>query len=107
MTAFDAVADAVALVKEMMPDVDANREYLEPALDLLAEAQSALKVAIDRIDGPRDHDQYRAYDWLRGVAAREQIFIQRYMRLNDPADPAVQGFEGGVMGLVKCRHTRR
>lgn len=85
---FEAVADAVALVREMLPDMDANRAYFEPALDLLAEAQSALRVAIDRIDGPHDPDQFGAYDWLRGVAAREQIYIRRYMRLDDPADPA-------------------
>jgi hypothetical protein len=85
---FEAVADAVALIREMVPDVEANRAFFEPALDLLAEAQSALKVAIDNIGGPRDADQYRAYDWLRGVAAREQIYIRRHMRLDDPADPA-------------------
>ena len=72
----------------MLPDLEANREFFEPALDLLAEAQSALRVAIDRIDGPKDQDQFRVYDWLRGVAAREQIFIRRHMRLDDPADPA-------------------
>lgn len=86
---FEAVADAVALVRGMLPDLEANREYVEPALDLIAEAQSALKVAIDRIGGPHDSDQYRVYDWLRGVAAREQIYIRRHMRLDDPADPTL------------------
>lgn len=85
---FEAVADAVAFIREMLPDVDANRAFFEPALDLLAQAQSSLKVAIDQIGGPHDPDQYRAYDWLRGVAAKEQIYIRRYMRLDDPADPA-------------------
>lgn len=85
---FEAVADALGLVRGMLPDVEANREFFEPALDLLAEAQSALRVAIDRIEGPRDPDQFRVYDWLRGMAAREQIFIPRHMRLGDPADPA-------------------
>jgi len=53
----------------------------------LAEAQSALRVAIDRIDGPNDPDQVRAHRWLCEVAAREQVFIQRHMRLDDPAGP--------------------
>jgi hypothetical protein len=86
---FDAVAEAVALVRGMLPDLEVNREFYEPALDLLAEAQSALRVSIDRIDGPNDPDQYRVYDWLRGVAAREQIYIRRHMRLDDPAEPAL------------------
>ena len=85
---FEAVADVVALVRAMLPDGEANRESFEPALDLLAEAQSALRVSIDRIGGPGDPEQYRAYDWLRGVAAREQIYIRRHMRLDDPADPS-------------------
>ncbi|WP_165249898.1 hypothetical protein [Paludisphaera soli] len=85
---FDAVADGVSLVRGMLPDVEANRRFFEPALDLLAEAQSALRVAIERIDGRKDPDQFAAYDWLRGVAAREQIYIRRYMRLDDPASPS-------------------
>ena len=85
---FEAVADAVALIREMRPDANANRAFVEPALDLLAKAQSALKVAIEEIGGPHDQDQYRIYDWLRGIAAREQIYIRRHMRLDDPADPA-------------------
>ncbi len=72
----------------MLPDLELNREFYEPALDLLAEAQSALRVAIDRLNGPNDPDQFRVYDWLRGVAAREQIYIRRHMRLDDPADPS-------------------
>jgi hypothetical protein len=86
---FEAVAEAVALVRKMLPNRDAKREWFEPALDLLAEAQSALRVAIDRIEDVRDQDQFKVYSWLRGVAARDQIYIRRYMRLDDPADPAI------------------
>ena len=85
---FETVADALAFVRGMLPDVDSKREFFEPALDLLAEAQSALRVAINRIDGPHDTDQFGCYNWLRGVAAREQIYIHRHMRMDDPADPA-------------------
>ncbi|WP_165226589.1 hypothetical protein [Aquisphaera insulae] len=85
---YEALADAIALVRSMLPDAEANREFFEPALDLMAEAQSALRVAVDRADGPRDGDQYRAYDWLRDVTARERIYISRHMRIDDPADPA-------------------
>lgn len=85
---FDAVADATALILEMIGDIEAHRGPFEEALDVLAEAQSALRVAIDRVHGPKDPDQFRAYDWLRGTAYREQIFIRRHMRMEDPADPA-------------------
>lgn len=85
---FEVLADALAMVRGMLPEVEANREFFEPALDLLAEAQSALRVAIERIGGNSDPDQSRSFDWLRGVAAREQIYIPRHMRRDDPADPA-------------------
>ncbi len=99
---FEAVADAVALVRGMLPDVEANREFFEPALDLVAEAQSALRVVVERINRTQDPDQYRAYDWLRGVASREQIYIRRHMRLDDPADPAAHpDFDGRLEDLDK------
>jgi hypothetical protein len=100
---FELVADAVALVRGMLPDLEAKREFFEPALDVLAEAQSALRVAIDRIDGPIDPDQFRVYDWLRGVAAREQIFIYRHMRLDDLADPALRS---GIGDRIQCLETK-
>jgi hypothetical protein len=85
---FEAVADAVALVRGLLPDVERHRRFFEPALDLLAEAQSALRVAIERLGDRKDQEQFAAYDWLRGVASREQIYIRRYMRIDDPASPS-------------------
>jgi hypothetical protein len=84
---FDAVAAAIALVREVVDDLEGNRNAFEQALDLLAEAQSSLRAAIDMIDGPRDNDQQKVYGWLRATAAQRQIFIQRYMRIDDVADP--------------------
>ena len=78
----------MALVRGLLPNVERDRRFFEPALDLLAEAQSALRVAIERVDDRKDPEQFAAYDWLRGVAAREQIYIRRFMRLDDPASPS-------------------
>ncbi|MDG3003910.1 hypothetical protein [Paludisphaera mucosa] len=105
---FEAVADAVSLVRGLLAD-ESNRRYFEPALNLLAEAQSALRVVIDRIDGRKDPDQYATYDWLRGVAAREQIYIQRYMRIDDPAVPASHsGIRARIQKLdAGCQDVRR
>lgn len=86
--AFDAVADALALVRAVLEDPEDHRDIFEQALDLLAEAQSALRAAIHQIDGPTDADQHAIFNWLRSTAAEQQIFIQRYMRADDPADPA-------------------
>lgn len=81
---FEAVASALALV-------DASRDRpgaLERVLGLLAEAQSALRRALRRIQAPDDPDQLAAYEWVREVAARHRIFLKRYMRADDQADPS-------------------
>ncbi len=86
-TCFDALGDAVRVVRAVLDDVENYRDLFENSLELLAEAQSALRTAIVRIDGPADPDQQRVFNWLRTTAAEQQIFIQRYMRADDPADP--------------------
>jgi hypothetical protein len=87
---FILVADAVSLVRRMLTARQANRDLFEHALDVLAEAQSALRLSIGRIGGPIDQEQTRTYEWLRGVAEREQIHLPRHMTLDDPADPALR-----------------
>jgi len=84
---FEAVADVLALVAAILPDAECRRASFGPALDLLAEAQSALRVAVERLDGRKDPDQAAAHAWLKTVAAHEQIYIRRHMRLDDPAPP--------------------
>lgn len=84
---FDAVATIVAVLQQVMVDVDKNRKLFEQALDLAAEAQSALRGAVEAVDGKPDADQDKVFNWLRQAAAEQQIFIQRYMRLDDPGDP--------------------
>ena len=84
---FDATADAVALLREVVADVDENHRVFEKMLDLAAEAQSALRMAVEAVDGEPDNDQSKIFTWLRSVAAQHQVYIQRYMRIDDPADP--------------------
>ena len=73
---FKIVADGLALVRQLLDDLDSNRELFEQSLDLLAEAQSALRSAVTLVDGSRDKDQQRVYFWLRSVAARQHVFIR-------------------------------
>ncbi|HMF19897.1 MAG TPA: hypothetical protein VKE98_22015 [Gemmataceae bacterium] len=86
---FDTVANAVALLREIIVDLDGTNEVFERGLHVLAEAQSALRAAIDAVpNGPAfDPDQKKVYDWLRATAGQRQIFISRYMRGEDRADP--------------------
>jgi hypothetical protein len=85
---FDAVADILSVVKQIQDDPDLHRAEFEHSLDLLAEAQCVLRASIDIIHGPTDTDQMQVFNWLKATASERQIFIQRFMRIDDPADPS-------------------
>jgi hypothetical protein len=84
---FEALANAIGLVRSVLADVEDHPELFEQALDLAAEAQSALRVSIASIDGGPDNDQVKAFIWLKTTAGERRLFIERYMRADDPADP--------------------
>lgn len=84
---FETLADALSMVRRIQEEPEASRNEFERSLDLLAEAQSALRVAIGRVDDLDDTDQLQAFNWLRAITRDRQVFIQRYMRIDDPADP--------------------
>ncbi|HEY1603567.1 MAG TPA: hypothetical protein VGG64_28460 [Pirellulales bacterium] len=86
---FEAVANGIALIRIILAERPSSRALLEKAMDLLAEAQSTLRCAVQAIEDDRtDSDQTNIFNWLKLTTAQEQIFIQRYMRADDPADPA-------------------
>ena len=84
---FDALADAIALVRTIEADSEIDDESFDAALDFLAEAQSAVRVATGKVNFTNDTEQMKTFSWLRSTAADRQIMIQRFMRLDDPADP--------------------
>jgi hypothetical protein len=84
---YDTMGDTVLCIREMLPDAEAFPEIFNKALDLAAEAQSALRAAVYRIDGPNDNDQNAVFHWLKRTASHMQIFIQRFMRADDTANP--------------------
>ena len=55
-------------------------------LYLLAEAQSALLGALDAVDIRTDGDQRDLFMWLKDQTTRHRIYVDRHMRLDDPAD---------------------
>ncbi len=81
---FETLAEAVAFVKD---EQDRGR-ILERSLKLLAEAQSSLRQSLRILGAPDDLDQLAIYEWLRATAARHRIFIQRFMRADDLANPS-------------------
>jgi len=84
---FENLAEALALVQFVQNELKKDRFILAEVLQLCAEAQSALRTAIQDIDGPVDHDQTNAYIWVRTKALSDHIFIERFLSADDPADP--------------------
>lgn len=83
---YDALADAVSLATDVIGS-ECPEHWFEKTLHLMAEAQSALRVAVQEVGGPADHEQQRVFGWLKEKAGEKRIFIERHMKLDDPADP--------------------
>jgi hypothetical protein len=84
---FEAGAAAVSSLRSVI-EGDEGEEAFEHALDLVAEAQSAIRGAVAAMEGRPDGDQLKMFFWLRATAATRQILIRRYMRGDDQADPS-------------------
>ena len=83
---FEAAAEAVILLRDYAVQVK-NKDLLKQCLDVAAEVQSALRSAVMAIGGPTDTEQQSLYDWLRKAAAKNDVFIERHLRVDDAADP--------------------
>ena len=86
---FETAALSLSMLRSVLANAADDREALEHALDLTAEAQSSIRGAIAAMNGDTDEDQFKIYSWLRATAAEEQILIRRFMRRDDVADPKV------------------
>lgn len=84
---FEALAAALTVAESSQEIFAADRHLFEEFLKLVAEAQSAVREAVRRVGGPNDSDQVEAFWWVRNSAAKAGIFIERYMRDEDAADP--------------------
>lgn len=93
---FEALAEALLLVGE----AQSRRGGPEMALPLLAEAQSAVRRSLRRIEMPDDPEQLAAYEGVRDAAARHHVFLRRFLRADDLADPA--GWPG-LLARIEAR----
>jgi hypothetical protein len=86
---FESVAEAIALVRDILDDTSSHRGRIEQALPLIAEAQSALRAAVQAIHGPDDPEQLQVFEWLKETASRHHVYIRRFMRADDLANPTL------------------
>lgn len=85
---FEAAAAAMHLLNRVITNSDEERYGFTDSLELAAEAQSALRIAIADMGGNTDSDQYKIFQWLKQTGSEQQILIRRHMRKDDPADPS-------------------
>ncbi|MFT5323671.1 MAG: hypothetical protein ACI8P0_001522 [Planctomycetaceae bacterium] len=64
-----------------------DRTHFMAAIEMMAEAQSALRTAVSRVESHPDSDQQMIYYWLRNRANQDRFYISRFMKISDPADP--------------------
>ena len=61
---------------------------IDRMLPLVAEAQSALRAALKRLGASDDPDQLEVFEWVKTTAARQHVYLKRFMRADDVANPA-------------------
>lgn len=84
---FETLALAANVLRRAVPRGATPTELVSQAMHLAAEAQSALRSAVAALDAQPDPDQMKVYLWLRQTAAEMRLFVKRYMRADDIADP--------------------
>ena len=84
---FASVSKAVAVARLVTTDLPSNRYLLAESLQLVAESQSSLRSSIQQINGPTDADQTAAFRWVLEAAKENDLFIERFLHIDDPADP--------------------
>lgn len=84
---FEVAAESLALVREAGGSGLARVKGWDRLLPIVAEAQSALKAALHGFEAD-DSDQLKIFEWVRSTAARYRVFLPRYMRVEDRADPS-------------------
>lgn len=86
---YEALAESAELCDAMLRStLGVKPAHVEQAFQMLAEADSALRQALHWtwLTNP-DTDQDEAHTWLRQQTRDRQIFVPRYMKVSDPADP--------------------
>jgi len=86
--AYANFAVAIDVVRLVPTWASGEEEPDRDALFLLAEAQSALRGALRAADLEHDDDQMTVFRWLKEQTSRHRVYVDRFMRLDDVADPA-------------------
>ncbi len=84
---FESLAEALASVRVIL-EKNQGTKVLERMLPLVAEAQSALRGALKKAGVNDDAEQMEVFEWVKACAGRHRIYLKRFMRADDVANPA-------------------
>ena len=82
---YDTIARAAEVVVELEAAGVFNPAPPAEMLYLLAEVQSALLAALGACEQRGDADQRDVFHWLKSQTMAHRIYVDRHMRLDDPA----------------------
>ena len=110
-----AAYEALARIAELGSEVAGEDQDAPPPTELLylmAEAQSSILVAVRSLGLRGDSDQRDLFAWLKHQTTVHRIYVDRHMRLDDPADPSAAAellarAERGSQELVKRSQERK
>ncbi len=84
---FENLAATVTVVRDLIADERLAEAFRDEAYELLAESQSAVRIAMEEESRKPDSDQLDAFSWLKVRTFEDQVFVPRHMKLSDPANP--------------------
>lgn len=112
---YGVLSSAAELVSLIESSDSVRSSHLRDAMTLMAEAQSMVRTCSNQIGEPTDSEQVDAYSWLLQRAKQIGIFIERHMRVDDPAEPEqwhellarVSERQGNIQELIKKEKRQR
>ncbi|MEC8510515.1 MAG: hypothetical protein VX015_00090 [Planctomycetota bacterium] len=99
---YDALATGAEIAIQLDESGAFRRSPAPAFLYLLAEAQSALLQSLADAPTRSDSDQRDVFLWLKEQTTRYRIYVDRYMRLDDPANAS-----GSADLVERMRRTAR
>jgi hypothetical protein len=83
---FETLAEALAAAREVR-EKNQGSKSIDRILPLVAETQSALRAALKRLGAADDPEQLEVFEWVKTTAARQHVYLKRFMRADDVANP--------------------
>ena len=105
MVVIEACYENLALCVEMAGDVvscsDVDEEFVKQVFNIVAETQSALRYSLRESNAVKwDQDQSDTFTWLKSETFGRRIYIERHMKVTDPANPREwQELRGRILAM--------